>query len=902
MKNTKRKLLIPIMLILIALFIGGKFYLDNQIEIRTVSKNAENAYTVVLAPNNCKIEEANYETTIQKYNGNASTVIIDKNIVTTSAVKIEYEAFAECSNLDTILVDRSIIAKDIKIENFEIDESYEDKRYIAYKTTKEYSEAYKQYLSLSEEEKSKGGFVPSKYNVSMSALYTESMEKNYGISQLAETAIPTQFDLRDEIDIKVENQASTGICYAFATLTAVETNLALNHGDNVDLSEVHLACLADNSIGYGGRFIEDTDSYYIGKVGPVYESEWPIEDLWAANKDSNTTAIYNYLTGRTSSLSSTVKEVLKQTTAKKLITETVIFPSITKGSNTYDDVDVDAVRMAIKTHIMKYGSIFAGMSSTAIKSYNGLYVSNASRSNQVDHAISLIGWDDNFPVENFPRTARPAAPGAYLALNSWGDDWGNGGYFWISYEDYWAETDLCGVVATEDIPSISFGEIELTNLDTNEEILSSTVVKGTNVQVKINTLINEFIENQDQFEISIISPSGEDITNEITISGNAIESDEVQISFNLNTNELATGVYTINIKYGNETISTTIQVEGHTIEGVGWYYDVGECKLYIYENHEEKTYDYLKDEIFIVEFADSIDSLLANQFEAYSNITEVILPKNLTNLNTAAFKDCTSLKEITLPDGITQIGEATFQNCASLERVILPNGIKIIGVAAFYECASLKTLSVKGEILEYPKISIPETVVGIGAYAFTECTSIQCVEIPEAITDIGQYTFYGCTSLEVIDILSGTANIGEAAFYNCTRLYELNVKNGVSNVGYCAFAQATSLPSINIIEGIIGENAFYGCTALRSANIKEGITTIGNGAFYECTSLETVNIPKTITEIGEYAFTWCGQLRNIKLPEGLKTINVAAFANCLNLTNFDIPESVTTVGENAFYN
>lgn len=36
-----------------------------------------------------------------------------------------------------------------------------------------------------------------------------------------------------------------------------------------------------------------------------------------------------------------------------------------------------------------------------------------------NHAVSLIGWDDDYAIENFNANNRPSAPGAWIVRNSW---------------------------------------------------------------------------------------------------------------------------------------------------------------------------------------------------------------------------------------------------------------------------------------------------------------------------------------------------------------------------------------------------------------------------------------------------------------------------------------------------
>lgn len=77
-----------------------------------------------------------------------------------------------------------------------------------------------------------------------------------------------------------------------------------------------------------------------------------------------------------------------------------------------------------------------------------------------NHDILIIGWDDNYPADNF--TYPPANDGAFLCQNSWGEDFGEGGCFYVSYDDS-KIGDNCAV-CTRVEPADNYDKIYQTDL------------------------------------------------------------------------------------------------------------------------------------------------------------------------------------------------------------------------------------------------------------------------------------------------------------------------------------------------------------------------------------------------------------------------------------------------------
>ena len=337
----------------------------------------------------------------------------------------------------------------------------------------------------------------------------------------------------------------------------------------------------------------------------------------------------------------------------------------------------------------------------------------------------------------------------------------------------------------------------------------------------------------------------------------------------------------------------------------------------------------------------NMDVVSSNMFYECKKLETVVFGMNVTKIGEGAFRNCGQLK-VDLPGNIVKIGDSTFRNCKSLTEITIPKSLTDCSSDIFSGCSNLKTIKFEKGITTIPaylfrgygswfdgleEIDIPETVTTIGAYAFYDCRNLTTVTGMKNVTKIGDNAFYNCSNLKEITIPDTVESMGTSIFYGCTSLKSVVLPNKRVNITDSTFCNCTSLESITLPDTVeyIRNNAFYGCSSLKkivwSKSIKEiennafkgcsslteiiipdGVTSIGSNAFQNCTSLASVRIPNSVTSLGTYIFDGCSSLTDVTLGKGLTTIPSYMFSNCESLKNIKIPYNVATIGSYAFLN
>lgn len=316
--------------------------------------------------------------------------------------KVAFNKFLSFLLVFSLLISSTALLASAKTVDGSNGESYEIANH-------EYSDAYLDYL----DELDNGLVVDSNTYVPYPYAFKATDVQNVSES-ISPKGYGSKYDPRPAgLVSSIKNQNPWGTCWAMSAISSLESFL-INTGmenNQIDLSEEHLVWWAmkqDDGYGWnktnkdeGGQSIT-VAGYFSSWQGPKSEADIPYDTSPELRRPANFD------------------------TAKTLY-------------NVSDIVYVNSKKDSIKSAIKQYGAV----SSMYCHVSKGLSANEKSFclkhskdiENDCFHAISVVGWDDNYSRHHFAPENMPSSNGAWLIKNSWSERFGDEGYMWISYED-----------------------------------------------------------------------------------------------------------------------------------------------------------------------------------------------------------------------------------------------------------------------------------------------------------------------------------------------------------------------------------------------------------------------------------------------------------------------------------
>ena len=260
----------------------------------------------------------------------------------------------------------------------------------------------------------------------------------------ASEGLPQRYDLREEGAVTpARNQGRYGDCWAFAAMAALESAILKQDVDSsvtaqtLDLSEDHM----DRHHGYdypartaGGRY-ELAVSYLLRGDGPYLESDYPyvLDEAATAPTPPGEVPVPEEVQPDSPSIPYDVKGVqfLENVNALALTADTV-----------------QAATAPTKEAILTYGAVSTNLyqahdGNGTFPYTNAAYYNPETAAYYCDgqvrgynhianHAVAIVGWDDAFSRENF--ATQPTIDGAWLCKDAQGTQFGQDGFYWVSYQ------------------------------------------------------------------------------------------------------------------------------------------------------------------------------------------------------------------------------------------------------------------------------------------------------------------------------------------------------------------------------------------------------------------------------------------------------------------------------------
>ncbi|MDD6312738.1 MAG: leucine-rich repeat protein, partial [Firmicutes bacterium] len=754
-------------------------------------------------------------------------------------------------------------------------------------------------------------------------------------------SFPSSYDARDYGYITPVEDQIGGTCWAHAAAACIEAN-AIKKGivTTADISEYHtvwysqngyfegetdsandgyIASSVLNALNAGGNVYDVADAM-LNFAGAASESKYPMSSTLVTDLAGEMQGIFDY---------------------SEKYTHDIVLKNV---------ISCKASQENIKNLILEYGAAYYSYYSDSsyynyctngTENYTAYYYPSAHTTN---HAITVVGWDDNFSTTNFAEDNRPSENGAWLIKNSWGTNWGNSnGYFWISYEDKslystaWAfdtdsASDYENVYMYDGLGSgRSISAVASANVFTaasNEYI--TKVGTGAGYGFYDNTDFNYTVKIYKDLPSDYTSPDdgtlaytqtgstyGEryiDITGSVELVPGEIFSVVLECSV---VNVEGSGSETV--KYNskpNESFYQTSDGVWHDSNAAGYN---NTCVRVITDKLTEGPYtvkftcpgkykEKRTEENGIVELpategytwtflydgkafdGTGVDRDMTVETHCYKTAGEISPDCVCTTEYKCIFCSRDILPPVTVHDLLITTIAPTADSPGYNENICKSCGYKYKDAYKFYDGAVGGTENgfawqiVDGVLSIVGTGSLPDYSSTVDAPWYQYDSQIKSVIIGEDITRIGDYCFRGLYMSSEISFPLSLEEIGEYAFMNWMSLKTIEMPENLKTIDF---------------------GGFFNDAHLKEIKFNDKISSLGWYAFGYCSELEEAVIPGTLSYCGSNIYYYCDNIKRITVEEGITSLNnpiiTCTYGNS-KIEEIIIPSTVKSISSSVFKN
>ncbi len=242
---------------------------------------------------------------------------------------------------------------------------------------------------------------------------------------LSSTAV-TAFALDKTSESLVKDQGETNTGWAFGAMSVLEAKSYRENGLRIDCSEEGMLYATSN---YVKEYVGDTPDIGSYNRGVYDNGNGFISASYLSRQQS---PVSNDISWVSPNMEADLPYTANTAELKWNENMSTAYGNIYASDIEFLEYNVKNIKNAIMEHEAVYMSFCAN--DEYLNPAKGAY-NNIEADETKIHGVAIIGYDDNYSKDNFAENCKPEKDGAWKIRNSYGTDWGDKGYGWISYED-----------------------------------------------------------------------------------------------------------------------------------------------------------------------------------------------------------------------------------------------------------------------------------------------------------------------------------------------------------------------------------------------------------------------------------------------------------------------------------